>query len=300
MEPRNTETSRKSWPWIIAGVALLMVVAFFMLNRGDKKSTVAVLPLDSTAVTNVTNPAPPCIPSTDGVIGINVSGDSLVRMYQEISRLQAALKACEEGKKPTSSTSSSNSTKKKTATTPNNADKTSTSKTQSPPPPQNLSSNAMGANLAIQKYRGTKDENSDVFLSFDQNSYLTFWMRKSRIDNISGLSSPNPNVNNEYRDVHVEDGYYVVTSNIIVDINMLLNKVSFNFAWYAGMHENGYQIWLPHELYKNMINPYYPQDYDNPNLVKALVPYKVRPNKATTLENRGYEYYGFTINYEPL
>ena len=86
---------KQNWIWI-AAIIIIVVIGFVFFSRGEKKQS------DTTAE--------PCMPSADGVVGINISGDSLVRMYQEISRLQAALKACTEGKKMATQTSRKSST----------------------------------------------------------------------------------------------------------------------------------------------------------------------------------------------
>lgn len=290
------QESRNKTPYIIGALVILAAIfAFWWFGRNPKESDSNRLTVaDTTFVTDECDEEY----SSGSVVGLAITGEDLIALYQENARLRAELDACLGiGPQKTKTTTDNRTTTRRSKATKEpvaSSERKSSTVTEGS---RATSSNVTGANLAITRYKGVIS--GDVCITFDENSYLIYCISKSILDNIPGLSFANPNVNNEFRDVYESNGYYIATSNIIVDVNMLLNKISYNFAWYAGGHDNGYEIWLPHELYKEYINPYYPHDWDNPGLVDQLRSSKVRPNKATTLESRGYEYFGFPINYEP-
>ncbi|MDP3837070.1 MAG: hypothetical protein Q8Q67_03135 [bacterium] len=286
--PSPDRPSGNKTPYIIGALILLAgLFAFWWFGRNSEESdnshsTVA----DTTIVTDECDEQYP----TGSVVGLAITGEELIALLQDNARLRAELDAClgiGPKKAATTTRTTTRSTKK---SAPTSSSKTETR--ESVPAHSATSSNVTGANLAISRYKGVMS--GDVCVTFDDNSMLIYCINKKILDGIPGLSSPNPNVNNEFRNVYEYNGYYIATSNIIVDVNMLLNQMTFSFAWYAGGHDNGYGIWLPHELYKEKINPYYPHAYNDPSLAKALLPYKVRPNK-----HEGYEYFDFPINYEP-
>lgn len=292
--------------WVLTIISIIVIILFAIWFFGNRKSNIeptAEPSLELVADNNEASTSSTVLNEdcdTYKIVGLSISGEELIRLYETIARLEAELAACEDDrdqgekvKKPTEPRQSGG----RTAKTTEKPVKEKSSDTGNQQSETASSSSITGEELAISKYKGKKD--SDICITFDENSFLIYCMKKTVIDGgdgnskIDGLISKSLNVNNQYREIYEEDEYYVARSNVKVDINMLLNKASFNFAWHVGTHANGYSIWLPHEAYKEMINPYYPDNFNSPELVKKLAPYNIRPN-----QNKGYEYYGLTINYK--
>ncbi|MDD3285445.1 MAG: hypothetical protein PHG95_02320 [Patescibacteria group bacterium] len=269
MEP-NTENSRinnpekrgKSWIFTaIAGLVIIALVAFFANHFGkNKKSN------DNTKAQTEEPIAPPtstpCTPETSTIVGVDISGDSLVRMYQEIARLQAALKACEEGKKATqtsrksSTPAASNQTRTSSSAPAANQTRTSSS---APAANASQSTNPM---IATNQYIG--DVIGDGGCAFDENSKLFFYVKTSLLNKIPNRTQTSSNLNSESGPKGEEVGEYTYYRTPILILNDMLDK---DWAWTAYVGNNsqyGYDMWLWHELVKlnaNLKND--PQIQDN-------------------------------------
>jgi hypothetical protein len=217
-------------PWIIASIVFLALLVLLTFLRGGKNSTPVAAVADSTTVTT---PAAPCPPFT---VGINISGDSLVRMYQEIARLQAALKACEKGKKPVTQTRKSSSTSAA-------SNQTRTSSTSAASMSQSTS-----PMIATNQYVG--DVVGDAGCSFDENSKLFFYVKTSLLNSIKNRTQTTSNLNAPSGPKGEEVGEYTYYKTPILILNDMLDQ---EWAWtvYVGNNaQYGYDMWLWHELIK--------------------------------------------------
>lgn len=238
---------KQNWIWI-AAIIIIVVIGFVFFSRGEKKQS------DTTAE--------PCMPSADGVVGINISGDSLVRMYQEISRLQAALKACAEGKKTATQTSRKSSTPATSNQTRSSSSAPAANQTRnSSSAPADRSSQSSNPMIAINQYVG--DVIGDGGCSFDENSKLFFYVKTSLLNSIKDRGQNWSSLNSESGPKGEEVGEYTYYRTPILILNDMLDK---DWAWTAYVGNNsqyGYDMWLWHELVKlnaNLKNDHQIQD----------------------------------------
>ena len=247
---------KENWLWITA-IIIIVVILFIIFGRGEKK------PKEKAANSDTT--AEPCTPSADGVVEINISGDSLVRMYQEISRLQAALKACTEGKKPATQKSyksytpaASNQTRSSSSAS---ANENQTQKRNSSSAPADRSSQSSNPMIATNQYVG--DVIGDGGCSFDENSKLFFYVKTSLLNSIKDRGQNWSSLNSESGPKGEEVGEYTYYRTPILILNDMLDK---DWAWTAYVGNNsqyGYDMWLWHELVKlnaNLKNDHQIQD----------------------------------------
>lgn len=256
MEPKtvNTEKKKMNWP-LIAGIgilALLLVWFFcFNLNREEVKA-------ESTAVNQDESP---CIPSTEAVIGLNITGEEYIAMKENIARLEAELAACrgEETtvtKKVVTPRKSSSKAKSSTPAAPakNASNSSSTGKS--------TSSQTTDVNIATNQYVG--EVIGDAGCTFDENGFLFYYVANSLINSIENRNQNWSNLNSQSGPEGEVVGEYTYYRTPIL---ILTNMLDQEWGWTSYLGDNttyGYDMWLFHELVKlnpNLIND--PQIQDN-------------------------------------
>ncbi|PKM88975.1 hypothetical protein CVU83_00845 [Candidatus Falkowbacteria bacterium HGW-Falkowbacteria-2] len=237
-------TTRPSTPWLL-GIALLVILLFIFWNPLKKwiKGEKSVTETETTTTTTVE-----CDETSR--VTIFMTGEEIRALIEDNSRLEAErdqlrerLDDCLGNKKPKSTTT----TKKKT-TTKTTAPQKSTSERTQTQTPKATHSRETSPNLATNQYEG--QILGDYGSTFDENSYLLFYIKASLLKDVKNRSTSEVRLNSKTGPVGVQHGEYIIfTTRIIILTDMIDNP--WNFALYIGDHvQYGFDMWAPHELVK--------------------------------------------------
>jgi hypothetical protein len=244
-----------NWIWMI--IILIALVLFgiwiFENKEGPEPKAEPViqmeLPADSHEQTEVF--LENC--ETEKIVGLHISGEEVIRLYETIARLEAQLAACEEGKseavvtkveqKQSSGRSAAKVSVQKKSTAP--AQKAERSRSITEPESSSHSSNPQ---IAVNQYVG--EIIGDFGVTFDGNSKLFFYVKKSLLDQIGERNISDSYLNSKSGAKGQVVGTYVLYKTDQTVLNNMLDN-TWQWAAYIGDHNQyNYDMWLPHELVK--------------------------------------------------
>lgn len=242
--------SKGNWIVLITAVILIFLFgAWFFEDRNDVEPTAE--PRIELADDNNDNEvstvfAEEC--DTDKIVGLSISGEELIRLYETIARLEAELAACEgnetkvtEVTKPIAGRSAAKVSKKTAAP----AQKTERTSSVTAAPESSYSSNPQ---IAVNQYVG--EIIGDFGVTFDGESKLFFYIKKQLLDEVSDRNISDSYLNGKTGVKGQVIGEYVIYKTDQTVLNNMLDN-TWQYAIYIGDHtQYGYDMWLPHELVK--------------------------------------------------
>jgi len=209
----------------------------------------------------------------------SITGEEVINLYAEISRLEAELQACRNTKGLQPDKPKSQSRPKPEKATRANTSTTSTTSTTS-------KGSINTPNIAINSFEGVIS--GDFGVTFDSESKLFYYVKNiikgasekdASLDNIKNRDSNETHLNGEFGVLGIQVGEYLIFPTSTVVTTAMINDGLYKFAIYIGDHSTyKYDMWLPHEFVK---------------LNKSLA----NSNGITANESGGFQYEA-SINYK--
>lgn len=211
----------------------------------------------------------------------SITGEEVINLYAEISRLEAELQACRDTKGLQPDKPKSQSRPK-----PEKATRANTSTTTASTTSTTSKGSINTPNIAINSFEGVIS--GDFGVTFDNESKLFYYVKNiikgasekdASLDNIKNRDSNETHLNGEFGVLGIQVGEYLIFPTSTVVTTAMINDGLYKFAIYIGDHSTyKYDMWLPHEFVK---------------LNKSLA----NSNGITANESGGFQYEA-SINYK--
>lgn len=249
------ETLKKNWIWAVIALIAMTLFAIWLLERQQNDVRPQAEPSKAEAEILLNN----C--ETEKIVGLSISGEEMIRLYEVVARLEAELNACRQKEVYQKKTDLLPADETTTITSGRSAAVSTTSTRTAPSEPTTITpkreevistpatreSSLSAPEVVTSQYVG--EIAGDFGVTFDDKAKLFFYLKASLLDRISNRNTSDSRLNSPSGPKGQLVGEYFIYKTDQTVTNEMLNE--WKWAIYIGNHtQYGYDMWVPHELVK--------------------------------------------------